>query len=169
VRSRILLVLSLVALALPALGSHPVLARTPAPARSAPAFTLPTRTGTVSLDSLRGKVVLVDFWASWCAPCRKSFPWLRGVRERYAARGFEVLAINLDKEREQADAFLAQVPAPFLVAFDPAAKTAEAFHVAAMPSSFLVGPTGIILYSHAGFDPAKTGELETLIQEACTR
>jgi thiol-disulfide isomerase/thioredoxin len=168
-RFRIALALSLLALALAA--PLPALARSAAPARSVPAprFTLPTRGGTVSLDSLRGKVVLVDFWASWCGPCRKSFPWLKSLHERYAAKGFEVLAINLDKERDQADAFLDQYPAPFLVAFDPAAKTAEAFHVAAMPSSFLVGPTGTILYTHVGFDPGKTGAIEARIQEACTR
>jgi len=136
---------------------------------SAPAFSLPGRTGTVSLDSLRGRVVYVDFWASWCDPCRRSFPWLNTLRERYAGRGLTIVAINLDKDRRAADAFLEKFPASFLVAYDPAGKTAEAYRVSAMPSSFLIGPTGTLLASHAGFDPRKTGEIEALIQEACPR
>ena len=151
----------------------PALARPTAPAsegnRSAPAFSLPGRAGTVSLDSLRGRVVYVDFWASWCEPCRRSFPWLNTLRERYADRGLTIVAINLDKDRHAADAFLEQFPASFLVAYDPAGKTAEAYRVSAMPSSFLIGPTGVLLSSHAGFDPRKTGAIEALIQEACPR
>jgi thiol-disulfide isomerase/thioredoxin len=135
----------------------------------APTFRLPTRNGTVSLDSLRGRVVLVDFWASWCEPCRKSFPWLRSMHERYGTQGLAIVAVDLDKDRDAADAFLARYPAPFIVAFDPAGKTAEAFKVSAMPSSFLLSPAGEILHAHAGFDPRKTGTVETLIKEACTR
>ncbi len=137
--------------------------------RSAPAFSLPGRSGTVALDSLRGRVVYVDFWASWCEPCRRSFPWLNTLRERYADRGLTVVAINLDKDRRAADAFLEKFPASFAIAFDPAGKTAEAYRVSAMPSSFLIGPTGELLSSCAGFDPRKTGALEALIQEACSR
>ncbi|HEU4402179.1 MAG TPA: TlpA disulfide reductase family protein [Candidatus Polarisedimenticolia bacterium] len=137
-----------------------------APPASAPAFELPGRKGTVSLEALRGKLVYVDFWASWCGPCRMSFPWLRSLHERYAAKGLVIVAINLDKSREAANEFLADYPAPFLVAFDPAGKTAEAFNVPTMPSSFLVGPTGAILHSEAGFDSKKTAEIEALIKEA---
>jgi cytochrome c biogenesis protein CcmG/thiol:disulfide interchange protein DsbE len=136
---------------------------------SAPTFSLPGRTGTVSLDSLRGRVVYVDFWASWCEPCRRSFPWLAAMHERYASRGLTIVAINLDKNRRAADAFLEKIPASFLIAYDPAGKTAESYQVTAMPSSFLIGPTGALLSSHAGFDPRKTGTIETLIQEACPR
>lgn len=138
--------------------------------RPAPAFTLPIHTGgTVSLDSLRGKVVFVDFWASWCGPCKMSFPWLRAMHERYASKGLEIVAIDLDKSRDAADAFLAKIPAPFLVADDPSGKTAEAFRVTAMPSSFLIAPTGEIIYSHAGFDPKRTDMIEGLIRDAIAR
>jgi cytochrome c biogenesis protein CcmG/thiol:disulfide interchange protein DsbE len=149
----------------------PALARPARPARddgaTAPTFSLPGQTGTVSLDSLKGRVVYVDFWASWCEPCRRSFPWLNTLREHYAGRGLTVVAINLDKDRRAADAFLEKFPASFLVAYDPAGKSAEAYRVSAMPSSFLIGPTGTLLSSHAGFDPRKTGAIEALIQEAC--
>jgi thiol-disulfide isomerase/thioredoxin len=113
--------------------------------------------------------VYVDFWASWCTPCRRSFPWLEALHEHYAAKGLVIVAIDLDKTRSDADEFLTKVPAPFTVAFDPAGETAEAFQVSAMPSSYVIGPTGAILYSHAGFDPKRTAAVETLIQEACTR
>jgi cytochrome c biogenesis protein CcmG/thiol:disulfide interchange protein DsbE len=154
----LLLVLALPALAKPA----------PVPGgKPAPVFSLPGGSGTVSLDSLRGRVVYVDFWASWCDPCRRSFPWLNTLHERYSARGLTIVAINLDKDRRAADAFLEKFPARFLVAFDASGKTAEAYGVSAMPSSFLIGPSGTLLSSHAGFDPRKTGTIEALIKENC--
>ena len=132
----------------------------------APAFSLKGRTGVVALDSLRGKVVLVDFWASWCVPCHKSFPWMSDLFTRYKDKGLVVVAINLDKTRDAADEFLEKHPAPFTVAFDPTGTTAEAYHVSGMPSSYLVGPTGEILYSHIGFDSRRTQALEAHVQEA---
>jgi thiol-disulfide isomerase/thioredoxin len=135
----------------------------------APNFTLPTSSGTVSLHDLRGKVVFVDFWASWCMPCRQSFPWMSGMSDRYSADGLVIVSINLDKNREAADAFLQQFPAPFTVAFDSAGKTAVAFHVEAMPSSFIVSRTGNIVYSHAGFQPKEADRVETQIKEALSK
>jgi thiol-disulfide isomerase/thioredoxin len=132
----------------------------------APGFDLPGRAARVSLETLRGRVVYVDFWASWCEPCRRSFPWMTGLHNRYAAKGLVIVAINLDKDRDAADAFLAQYPAPFLVAFDPAGKTAEAFHVPAMPTSYLIDSAGMIQHTQAGFDPKETEGIETLIKAA---
>jgi cytochrome c biogenesis protein CcmG, thiol:disulfide interchange protein DsbE len=139
------------------------------PPRQAPGFSLPATAGTVTLDSLRGRVVYLDFWASWCQPCRRSFPWMETMRQRYSGKGLTVVAVNLDKDRRAADGFLARWPAGFPVAFDPAGKVAEAYGVAAMPTSFLIGRDGVILSTHAGFVPGKAGELETRIQEACAR
>ncbi len=149
----------------------PVAARGSAPAPpgdagTAPAFSLPTDSGTVSLDSLRGKVVLVDFWASWCGPCQQSFPWLSEIQERYGDAGLEVVAVSLDKEHAAAERFLHEHPASFTVAFDPAADIAKAYHVRGMPTSVLIGADGTILYSHVGFDARKTGALESAIAEA---
>jgi thiol-disulfide isomerase/thioredoxin len=132
----------------------------------APDFKLPTRDGTVALDALRGRVVLVDFWASWCGPCRQSFPWMTSVAEHNAADGLVIVAINLDKSREPAEAFLRRFSPPFIVAFDPAGKTAEAYDVTAMPSSYLVGRDGRVVYRHAGFDPRDAEALEKRIKEA---
>jgi thiol-disulfide isomerase/thioredoxin len=149
----------------------PVLARRGAPQAPtiAPPFTLPGRSGTVSYPGLAGKVVYVDFWASWCGPCRQSFPWLKTLHERYAAKGLAIVAINLDKERDAAQEFLEDFPAPFLVAFDPSGKTADAFHVATMPSSYVVGADGTILHSIAGFDPGETDAVEQKIREELSR
>jgi len=135
----------------------------------APAFELATRDGKVSLESLRGRVVVVDFWASWCGPCRQSFPWLASLHERLASKGLTIVAVNLDKERSAAMGFLADYPAPFTVAFDPEGHTAEAYKVKGMPSTYVVSTDGRILYSHIGFDPKRTGELEAILQEALPR
>jgi len=138
------------------------------PAR-APAFVLPARQGTIALDSLRGKVVLLDFWASWCEPCRRSFPWMDSLESRFGPRGFEVVAINLDKDRALAEEFLDRHPVHFAVGFDPGARTATAYRVAAMPSSYVIGPGGEILAAHAGFDRSKAPALESVIVSALPR
>jgi cytochrome c biogenesis protein CcmG/thiol:disulfide interchange protein DsbE len=155
----LLLFLSAPALA----GKHAARGEAPIPA---PAFKLPTLDGVVSLDSLRGKVVYVDFWASWCGPCRQSFPWMKSLHERYAGKGLVIVAINLDKDRGAAAGVLEKYPAPFVVAFDPSGKTAKAIKVWGMPTSYIVGPTGAILATHPGFDPKHTAEIESQIQQA---
>ncbi len=132
----------------------------------APAFNLPTADGTVSLDSLRGRVVYVDFWASWCVPCKQSFPWMKTLNDRYAAKGLVIVAINLDKDRDAAESFLLKYPAPFRVAFDPSGKTAKAFKVWGMPTSYIVSATGTILSTHPGFDPKRASAIESEIAAA---
>jgi cytochrome c biogenesis protein CcmG/thiol:disulfide interchange protein DsbE len=135
----------------------------------APAFTLPARSGTVALDSLRGRVVLVDFWASWCGPCRESFPWMGELQRRLGDKGLTVLAVNLDKRRDLAEEFLAKYAAPFTVAFDAEGRTAELYGVRAMPTSLLLGRDGVVLATHAGFDARGAGDWARTIEEACTR
>jgi thiol-disulfide isomerase/thioredoxin len=131
----------------------------------APAFSLPTRNGTVTLDSLRGRVVFVDFWASWCVPCRASFPWMSDLKQRWGDT-LAIVAIDLDKSREDAEAFLAEHPPADIVAFDPAGHAATAWKVKAMPTSYVVGRDGTVRLVHAGFDPAETGAVEKAIAEA---
>jgi thiol-disulfide isomerase/thioredoxin len=135
----------------------------------APSFTLASDAGTVSLDSLRGRAVLVDFWASWCGPCRKSFPWMKTMQDKYGAKGLTIVAINVDKDREAADKFLSEFPTPFVVAYDPDGKVAEQFHVAAMPSSYVIDRDGKIAYAHRGFEPKKAPEMESHIVETLPR
>jgi thiol-disulfide isomerase/thioredoxin len=159
ISSRLLPVVALCALA------SASVAAAPAP-RQAPPFTLPTGNATVSLDSLRGKVVLVDFWASWCGPCHQSFPWMAAMHKKYADQGLVIVAINLDKTREAAESFLEKLPASFTIAYDPSGKTATAYHVAGMPTTVLVGRDGRIRSTHIGFEPAKAAAFEALLQEA---
>ena len=163
----VLSTLLLFASALPSFAGSP--SRSASQARPAPSFTLPAVNGTVVLDSLRGRVVYVDFWASWCEPCKRSFPWLATLQKSYGPRGLTVVAINLDKDRDAAGRFLQKYPAAFTVAFDPAGTIAEAYQVAGMPSSFLIGKDGSIVHSHIGFDAKKTGPIEQLILEACSK
>lgn len=135
----------------------------------APDFSLPGASGTVSLHDFRGKVVLIDFWASWCVPCRQSFPWMTSMMNRYGAQGLVIAAVNLDKKRDAAQRFLEAFPVTFPVAFDPTGKTAEGFRVEAMPSSFLVSRTGEILHIYAGFDPGHAQVVEEQIKEALSK
>lgn len=125
---------------------------------AAPDVTLPTVDGKVSLLELRGKVVLLDFWASWCGPCRQSFPWMNEMQARYESQGFEVVAVNVDQNPEAAAEFLSEVPATFTVAYDPEGKTPEAYEVMGMPSAYLIDRNGHIHSQHIGFH---NGQKET--------
>jgi cytochrome c biogenesis protein CcmG/thiol:disulfide interchange protein DsbE len=134
-------------------------------AKPAPAFSLPTATGTISLDSLRGHVVYLDFWASWCDPCRKSFPWMNELQKNFADKGLTVIAVDLDAKRESADKFLSTHPAGFTVAFDPKATLPPLYNVKAMPSSFLIDKEGNIVSTHIGFQDKDTANLEKQVVE----
>jgi len=134
-------------------------------ADSAPNFNLDTRKGKVSLESLKGKVVYVDFWASWCTPCRKAFPWLNKMQEKYADQGLVIVGINLDGERDPANHFLEKVPASFTIAFDPDGKSADDFKVQVMPSSYLINREGKIVFDHKGFKVKQQNDLEAEIKK----
>lgn len=119
-----------------------------------------------ALGAVEGKVVWVDFWASWCAPCRRSFPWMNAMHEKYADQGLTIVAVNVDKERRLAQQFLRETPAEFKLQYDPQGKLAEAFGVQAMPSSFMLDADGNVLATHYGFKLANTEEYEQAIRSA---
>ncbi len=119
----------------------------------------------VSLDDYKGKVVWLDFWASWCVPCRASFPWLNKVQKQYVEQGFEVVAINLDKDRKEVDRFLQRYPAQFQILLDPAGDSARTFKVKGMPSSYLLNREGQIVSAHLGFKKNKTSAYENEIKQ----
>ena len=132
---------------------------------TAPAFALPTASGdTVALDKLRGRVVYVDFWASWCAPCRRSFPWMNEMQQKYGARGFTIVGINVDKRRADAERFLQQTPAAFTVVYDEAGASPAAFAVKGMPSSYLIDVQGKVVEAENGFHDERKAALEERIR-----
>jgi cytochrome c biogenesis protein CcmG, thiol:disulfide interchange protein DsbE len=132
----------------------------------APEFELPGAAGAVKLSDLRGKVVYVDFWASWCAPCKQSIPWLNEMHARYRAQGLEIVGVNVDARRSDADQFLAQVPARFTLAFDARGDTPGRYAAKGMPSSFLIGRDGAIVAMHVGFRTEDGGRIEGEIRRA---
>lgn len=123
----------------------------------------------LDLSAYRGKVVYVDFWASWCGPCRQSFPWLDGLEHEYGAQNFAVIGVNVDKDRDKADRFLTDTPADFPILYDPRGEIAAAYKVAGMPSGILIDRTGHVRFQHAGFSEKQKGlyeeQLQTLLAE----
>jgi thiol-disulfide isomerase/thioredoxin len=116
------------------------------------------------LRQYRGKVVYVDFWASWCASCLLSFPFLSGLDSTYAARGLQVVAINMDQKPADASRFLARHPTRFAVALGDNQKCARAFGVEAMPSSFVIDRRGVIRVLNQGFRPGEGKPLSTSVE-----
>jgi thiol-disulfide isomerase/thioredoxin len=113
-----------------------------------------------------GKVVIVDFWASWCVPCRRSFPWLNAMHERYADAGLVIVGVNLDQDRSAASEFLREYPAKFTIVYDGGEELAKDFDVVAMPSSYLIGRDGKLRRRHFGFKVKQQQEYEAAITEA---
>jgi cytochrome c biogenesis protein CcmG/thiol:disulfide interchange protein DsbE len=123
---------------------------------------------SLDLDRYRGKVVLLDFWASWCEPCRHSFPWLNAMQAKYAGRGLVVIGVNVDRQRTDADRFLHEVPATFPIIFDPAGELATHYDVPGMPSSFVIGRSGEVVNRHVGFREGNRDERELELQKLLT-
>ena len=142
-RGWIVLGLALVALYRPTAASQP----SPAPALEFP----DERGAATSLASFRGRVVLVDVWASWCAPCKVAFPQYNALFKQYHDRGFDVLAVNVDARRADADRFLASRPHEIKVLFDPKGIAPKRLGLKGMPTSYLVDRTGTIRERHEGF------------------
>ena len=120
---------------------------------------------TLVLAEYRGNVVLVDFWASWCVPCRRSFPWLNQMQQQYGEEGLVIVGVNLDANADDAEAFLSEVPANFRIVRDPDGVLARQFDVAAMPSSYVVDRNGKIIAIHLGFKVRKQDQYEQIIKE----
>ena len=130
----------------------------------APNIQLPTIDGEMNLAKLQGKVVYLDFWASWCVPCRASFPWMAEIKHKYGPKGLEVVAVNLDKDRALADAFLEGREINFVIAFDESGKSAERYDLRGVPGSYLIGRDGSIQASHMGFRDKDKSKLESVIR-----
>lgn len=132
----------------------------------APDFDLPGAKGPVKLAALRDKVVYVDFWASWCGPCKQSFPWMNEMQTKYGAQGLTIVGINVDKKRADAEGFLKGTPANFTVAYDEKGGTPTAYQIKGMPSSYLIDRNGKVIATHAGFRPEEAAALEAKLRAA---
>ena len=116
-------------------------------------------------SEFRGQVVLVDFWASWCGPCRRSFPWMNEMQKKYGTQDFKVIAVNVDKKRDDAMSFLAKYVPQFTVWYDPDGDLARMFGVTTMPSSFILDTTGKVQAAHRGFLNQNVAQYEAAISK----
>ncbi len=119
--------------------------------------------GGIDLSAYKGKVVYIDFWASWCGSCKLSFPYMQDLSAQCGAKGFSILAVNVDHTRASADAFVAQHGQGLNVLYDTNHKISETYHVSAMPTSILIGRDGKVRYIHQGFLPEKISSYKSEI------
>lgn len=133
--------------------------------RSAPDFTLPAMSGDkVTLSDLRGQVVLINFWATWCGPCRKEMPLLEQLYQRYNRLGFTLLGVNVEKNPNDARAWLRETPVSFPVLFDSDSTVSKMYEVVAMPSTVLVDRAGNVRFLHHGYQPGYENEYQNQIR-----
>jgi thiol-disulfide isomerase/thioredoxin len=145
-------------------GALPLMAL-PQVGESAPDFTLKTLDGEheYTLSALKGKVVYLDFWASWCSPCRKAFPEVMELHEQYKEQGLEVLAISLDQAPGPAKKFIAQQKSLFPALFDAQKTAAVKYGIRSIPSTVIVDAEGKVAFTMIGFDPRKVGQIHELL------
>lgn len=133
------------------------------------AFSAGACAAELDLSEYRGKVIYVDFWASWCGPCKQSFPWLDGLVTEYKSQNFVVIGVNVDKDRSRAERFLDETPANFPIVYDPKGELAASYKVAGMPGGVLIDRSGHVRFQHAGFSEKQRGlyeeQLQTLLAE----
>ena len=118
-----------------------------------------------ALAPYAGKVVYLDFWASWCGPCAESFPWLNQMQARYG-KDLTIVGVNVDAENRAADAFLKKHPAAFAILRDPDGQLPERYKIEGMPSSVILDARGRVLHQHSGFRAGDTAEYEAAIRAA---
>ena len=134
----------------------------------APSFDLPLLGNSqkhMTLADLQGKVVLLDFWASWCGPCRQSFPLYEKLRTEMANTDFAMLAINLDEMADAPSAFLAEHPVGYASLADPAGEVARQFGLIGMPSSFIIDRDGVVRARYTGFKPEDIAVIRKEVNE----
>jgi peroxiredoxin len=162
-KNRIVAMLAAAALAVPALASDP----TGAPA---PQFTLGSNAGSaVSLAQYKGQVVMLNFWASWCGPCRQEMPLLESIYKKYNRLGFTLIGVNVEPDSNAANEWLKQTPVSFPILYDKDSKVSKMYDVAGMPSTVIIDRTGKVRVLHRGYKPGDENEyldsIRTLVRE----
>lgn len=132
----------------------------------APDFTLKSRSGeNLKLSEYRGEVVMINFWASWCAPCRQEMPLLEELYKKYSDLGFTLLAVNVEEDSSKAEDLLREIPVSFPVLFDNTNKVSKLYKVVAMPSTVIVDRDGNMRYLHKGYLPGYEDEYRKQVRE----
>ena len=122
--------------------------------------------GLAEVQKIKGQYIYIDYWASWCGPCRQSFPWMNALQAKLGPKGLKVVAVNVDAKRADADKFLSHTPAQFTIAYDSQGESAKKLAIKTMPTSMLVSPEGRVLFVHSGFRAEETLQLEAKITAA---
>ena len=131
----------------------------------APGFDLVDRSGNrVALADLQGEVVMVNFWATWCGPCREEMPHLEALYQRYSDLGFTLLGVNVEEDSSGADEFLEETPVTFPILFDPENAVSQLYDVVAMPSTVLIDRSGNMRFIHHGYKPGYENDYQTQIR-----
>jgi peroxiredoxin len=147
------------------LGAAPPAIAAVNPGAPAPAFTLAARDGgKLSLADLKGQVVMINFWATWCGPCRQEMPLLAQLHDKYEPLGFTMLGVNVEPDSAAAVAWLKSVPVTFPILFDTDSAVAGSFGVEGMPSSVLVDRNGQVRYIHRGYKPGDEAKYADMIR-----
>jgi peroxiredoxin len=132
----------------------------------APDFTLKSDSGTnLRLSEYRGEVVMINFWASWCGPCRQEMPLLDELYDQYSPMGFTILGVNVEEDSSKATELLEQIPVSFPVLFDTKSTVSKLYDVVAMPSTVLVDRDGNVRYLHHGYKPGYEEAYQQQVRE----
>ena len=135
------------------------------PAPAAPDFALPARDGgEVRLSELKGQVVMINFWATWCGPCRQEMPLLQQIHAKYEPLGFTMLGVNVEPDSVAAQNWLKGMPVSFPIVFDRKSEVSSSFGVEAMPSSVLIDREGRVRHVHRGYKPGDEAVYADLVR-----
>jgi thiol-disulfide isomerase/thioredoxin len=133
---------------------------------AAPLAAAATEKATLDLSRYKGQTVYVDFWASWCIPCKKSFPWMEALHQKYHDKGLQIIAVNLDENASDADQFLQKFPVSFTIIRDPEGRLAQRFDIQGMPTALLFDASGTLISRHIGFRSDEKADYEAAIVDA---
>ena len=135
------------------------------PKGPAPDFTLKSLSGeNIKLSELRGQVVLINFWASWCGPCRQEMPLLDQMYQKYGELGFTLLGVNVEQDSADAQRMLHDTPVTFPILFDTQNEVSKLYDVTAMPSTVIVDRDGNVRFVHKGYQPGYEDEYQTQVR-----